>query len=233
MDQIHYQKMRDPAYCKLRETGTDEVTAIFSQVVNENDDLRPNTTTTIDGGLAHGGTNHDALGAESPFNKGVSPTPYAHELRRGGLTEAEKQTVLNRNSFSHKKAVSNSVLPSTSLAPESTSTTFYTYRAQLTFGLPKNSEDINVTKYFRRWIFSSFESIPHLTLVPYEDEKGLKISSLEQVPKDNMDFYSTYYHNHRVLNTGNLTGMVSFQCSVFPGTMWLSPWCPSWPFAQR
>ncbi len=214
VDQLHHQRMRDPAYYKLRETGLDEVTTTFPQAVYGNDEPRANAKNTIDGGPAHGGTNHDTPGAKSPLTQGGSRIPYAHELRRGGLTEAEKQTVFNRNSSHHKNAVSNSVLPSASFAPESTSTTFYTYRAQLTFGLPKNSEDINVAKYFRRWIFSSCASIDHFALVPYEDEKGLQISSLEQVPEDNMDFYSTYYHNHRVLNTGNLTGMVSFQCSV-------------------
>jgi hypothetical protein len=41
-----------------------------------------------------------------------------------------------------------------------------------------------------------------------------------------MDFYSTYYHNHRVLNHGNLTGMVSFQCS----TPWARLKSPNHPF---
>jgi hypothetical protein len=106
------------------------------------------------------------------------------------------------------------VLPSSPKNAELSSMTFFTYRVQLTFGLPTPSDGVNVTKYFHRWIYSCSESIDHFTLVPYEDEKGLQISSLDQVPEDNADFYATYYHNHRVLNHGNLTGMVQFQCST-------------------
>jgi hypothetical protein len=118
------------------------------------------------------------------------------------------------------------VLPSQSLSPENINTTFYTYRAQLTFGLPQSSEGVNVAKYFRRWIFSSCESIDQFSLLPYDDEKGQQIVSLDQVPEDNAEFYSTYYHNHRVLAHGNLTGMVVYQSS--------SPWSklksPNHPF---
>jgi hypothetical protein len=38
--------------------------------------------------------------------------------------------------------------------------------------------------------------------------------SLDQVPEDNAEFYAAYYHNHRVLTHGNLTGMVVFQSSL-------------------
>jgi hypothetical protein len=41
-----------------------------------------------------------------------------------------------------------------------------------------------------------------------------------------MEFYSQYYHNHRVLNHGNLTGMVTFQCS----TPWARLKSPNHPF---
>lgn len=81
-------------------------------------------------------------------------------------------------------------------SPESTSVAFYTYRAQLTFGLPQSTEGFNVAKYFRWWGFSSCESIDNFSLIPYDDEKGQQISSLDQVPEENPDFYSAYYHNH-------------------------------------
>jgi hypothetical protein len=81
------------------------------------------------------------------------------------------------------------ILPSETSTPETTSTTFFTYRAQLTFGLPSSSDGVNVAKFFRRWIFSSCESIEHFSLIPYEEEKGQQISSLDQVPEDNADFY--------------------------------------------
>jgi hypothetical protein len=71
---------------------------------------------------------------------------------------------------------------------------------KITISLP--SHGVNVAKYFDHWLFSSCESIDHFALVPYKDEKGQQISSLEQVPEDNMDFYSAYYHNDHVLNHG-------------------------------
>jgi hypothetical protein len=57
-------------------------------------------------------------------------------------------------------------------------------------------------------------------------KKGQQISSVEQVPEDNATFYSAYYHNHRVLNHGNLTGMVTFQSS----TPWARLKSPNHPF---
>ncbi len=83
-----------------------------------------------------------------------------------------------------------------------------------------------MAKYISRWIYSAAESIDNFTLLPYEDEKGQQISSIEQVLEDNPSFYSTYYHNHRVLNHGNLSGMVNFQCS----TPWAGLKSPNHPF---
>lgn len=37
---------------------------------------------------------------------------------------------------------------------------------------------------------------------------------MDQLPDNTPDFYSLFYHNHRVLSSGNLTGMVQFQCSL-------------------
>jgi hypothetical protein len=137
-------------------------------------------------------------------------------------------TVTNEKSGSSSTndQLTTPVLPSSSKLAELSSTTFFTYRAQLTFGLPTPSDGVNVAKYFRQWIYSCSESIDNFTLVPYEDEKGIQISSLDQVPEDNADFYATYYHNHRVLNHGNLTGMVQFQCS----TPWARIKGPNHPF---
>jgi len=56
--------------------------------------------------------------------------------------------------------------------------------------------------------------IPDFTLLPFEDEEGQGIISPDQVPDDNPDFFKEYFYNHRVLQHGNLTGMVHFTCSV-------------------
>jgi hypothetical protein len=148
----------------------------------------------------------------------TKPTPKFDQPTVGGTTPEIMSSV--------PPQLTNPVLPSFTTSRELTSTTFFTYRAQLTFGLPTPSDGVNVAKYFRRWIYSSSESIDHFALVPYEDEKGIQISSLDQVPDDNSDFYSIYYHNHRVLNHGNLTGMVQFQCS----TPWARLKSPNHPF---
>lgn len=42
------------------------------------------------------------------------------------------------------------VLPTSSSNPELTPMTFFTYHAQLTFGLPAPSDGVNIAKYFRR-----------------------------------------------------------------------------------
>jgi hypothetical protein len=91
-------------------------------------------------------------------------------------------------------------LPTELKSPEATSTTFYTYRDQLTFNLSSSTEGVNVAKYFRQWVFSASKSIDNFSLVPYDDEKGIQISHLDQVPEENREFCSAYYHNHRVLN---------------------------------
>jgi hypothetical protein len=122
--------------------------------------------------------------------------------------------------------VTTHVLPTEKVNPESASTVFYTYRAQLTFGLSPSPSGVNVAQYFRRWIFSSCASIDNFSLLPYDDEKGQQVNTIDQVPDENKDFYLSYYHNHRVLHQGNLTGMVAFQCS----TPWAQLKSPNHPY---
>jgi hypothetical protein len=69
--------------------------------------------------------------------------------------------------------------------------------------------------HFVEWIKSSCKISPHFSLLPFEEEeKGQQISSTAQVPQENQAFYSMYYSKHRVLQHGNLTGIVHFQCST-------------------
>ncbi len=113
------------------------------------------------------------------------------------------------------RLIHHPILPVTTFPPKSppTATTFYTYRAHLTFG-HKCLDQVNVAELFRLWLFSSVSSIPNFFALPYENEKGIQLMSVDQLPEDNADFYRLYYCNHRLLNHGNLTGMVQFQCSV-------------------
>jgi hypothetical protein len=141
---------------------------------------------------------------------GINSTSYVKASSLTPVSDTLNQTKI----ASSRSQVTTPVLPTEQINPEAQSTVFYTYRAQLTFGLPTSQTGVNVAKYFQRWIFSSCESIDNFSLIPFEDDKGLQISNLNQVPEENKEFYSSYYHNHRVLNQGNLTGMVAFQCSM-------------------
>jgi hypothetical protein len=93
-------------------------------------------------------------------------------------------------------------------APIEKQTTMFTFRAQLTWGLEKGPE-VNLPELFREWVKNTSKYIPDFAL-----SKGQVISTPEQVSYDNPTFYKEYYHNHRVLQHGNLAGMVQFQCSV-------------------
>lgn len=90
---------------------------------------------------------------------------------------------------------------------------YFIYRAQLTLGLGP-SPSVSVPALFTKWLTNSAKHIPDFSLLPYNDEKGQQITASEQIPDNKPSFYSTYYHNHWVLNHGNLTGMVHFQCSI-------------------
>ncbi len=93
--------------------------------------------------------------------------------------------------------------------PKEKQITMFTFRAQLTWGLDKGPQ-VNLPELFRDWVKHTNKYIPDFALVPFEDDKGQVISTPEQVPNDNPTFYKEYYHNHRVLQHGNLTGMVQF-----------------------
>jgi hypothetical protein len=73
---------------------------------------------------------------------------------------------------------------------------------------------VNLPQLFREWVSQSAECLPDFALLPFDDEKGQVLKKPEQVPDDNPTFYQDYYYNHRILNHGNLTGMVHFRCSV-------------------
>jgi hypothetical protein len=98
---------------------------------------------------------------------------------------------------------------------------FFTYRAQLTFG-HKPRQQCNAVKFLSRFIFAASDSIAHFLLLPFDNVKGQQVSTVSQLPDENPDFYAPYYHNHRILATGNLNGMVLFQTSQ-PWTTIKSP----------
>jgi hypothetical protein len=216
VDQLHKDGMRDLAFCKLRKSGIDEISMACTslggeensparKVKSQKSQSRQNMPMNLEGAERHAALQSD-WSANDTSTRNPVPTDNME------------------SSFNNHTGTT--VLPSISTVPENNDTTFYTYRAQLTFGLTKKSDDINVAKYFNRWIFSSCESLEHFSLIPYEDEKGQQINSMDQVPENNAEFYSAYYHNHRVLSHGNLTGMVAFQSSI----PWSKLKSPNFPF---
>jgi len=97
--------------------------------------------------------------------------------------------------------------------PHGKQDTTFIFRAQLTWDLELGTR-VNLPQFFRELVKKSSELIPDFALIPFDDEKGPVITKNEQVPDDNPTFYQDYYHNHRILNHGNMTGMVHFRCSV-------------------
>lgn len=90
---------------------------------------------------------------------------------------------------------------------------------------------LNVAALFTEWLEASMNMLENFSLLLYDSPQGQKITSAEQVSPEDMLFFNDYYHNHQVLQHGNLTGMVHFQTSTpwikiksFQGTYfrWLS-----------
>jgi hypothetical protein len=96
--------------------------------------------------------------------------------------------------------------------PERPKTTF-TFRSQLTWGLAPGTR-VHLLSKFSEWLKATSKYIPDFVLLPFEDEKGQGITSSDQIPNDNPDFFNEYFYSHRVLRHGNLTGMVHFSCTV-------------------
>jgi hypothetical protein len=97
--------------------------------------------------------------------------------------------------------------------PPKKSLTFYTYHAQLTFGLPL-SQEVNVAALFAKWVAKSCTSLVAFSLLPSDSKQGQQVTSPDQIPGDDASFYAQYYHKHRILQHGNLTGIIHFQTAT-------------------
>jgi hypothetical protein len=156
----------------------------------------------------------------------LHPTPARSKTTKITPQESRTLPLTPRTNPQRLNQILAPALPSATTTIEELPIQMYTYRAQLTFELTPTSTEVNVAQHFRRWLYSSQESIGQFSLLPFDDEKGQQIHSVNQVPDDNADFYKEYYHNHRVLQHGNLTGMVAFQTS----TPWSQIKNPNHPF---
>jgi hypothetical protein len=97
--------------------------------------------------------------------------------------------------------------------PPDTAQTTYRYKARLTFGLQKGRE-VNVAILLSRFLANAFKFLSDFAFLPYDDDKGQQVCATTQLPDDNSDFYQLYFRSHRVLQHGNFTGMISFQCGL-------------------
>jgi hypothetical protein len=104
----------------------------------------------------------------------------------------------------------------------------YTFMAQMDFNKPSANgflqpkmSEINVSECFHKWIQRTRAVTPTFILHPYEDKDelpvGHQITHEDQLPKDDVETYMMYYHNHRINARGTLTGMVKFSMN-----------CPWW-----
>ena len=163
--------------------------------------------------------NHTSNSSQSPAKKDVTSLPSSQqsaplEYQPGShisqpgnpSTSPELPTKPNNGS------TSNSVV--TKVAPQS-SLTLFTYRAQLTFGV-SNPKTVNVADFFIHWFEASKKHLKDFALLPYDEGSRQPITAILQEDPDEVQFYTKHYSNHRVLNHGNLTGMVHFQTS----TLW-------------
>jgi len=134
-------------------------------------------------------------------------TPITETLEVDNDAESDNEgDITNPN-----RIMKDSIPPATDL-PEKETTTF-TFRAQLTWGLEVGTR-VNLPQLFREWVKQTGSLLPDFALLPFDDDKGTVVTTPEQVPYDNPTFFQDYYYNHRILNHGNMTGMVQFRCSV-------------------
>jgi hypothetical protein len=187
------------------------------------------------GGLSKATAVKDSLGTQT--RSGLSPT---HSQKPGSSTSnidknlAEKNLIATQPNYltsntihtditlSPKHSISiastqvnSQALPqSQSSMPKSSSQLiFYTYRAQLTFGLASSCREVNAAALFHQWFEKSFQLLPNFSVLPFDEERGQQLTSVDQFI-DEAEFFKQSYHNHRVLPHGNLTGMIHFQTST-------------------
>ncbi len=90
----------------------------------------------------------------------------------------------------------------------------FTYRAQITFGL-SSPKEVNIANFFLGWLSQSKKDLPKFSLLPHNsDFRTAAEVILDEVAPNDIAFFRTSYGNQRVLQHGNLTGMVQFQTSV-------------------
>jgi len=106
--------------------------------------------------------------------------------------------------------------------PTLVSTKSYTFIAELQFNKPisdkgiklDNSKEFNIPTCFGQWIKRTRTVSPAIIIHPYRQESGGNpITHEDQLPQEDSEAISQYFHNHRVERNGILKGMVRFSIS--------------------
>jgi hypothetical protein len=143
-------------------------------------------------------------------------TPRGSTGRGGGITKAAGQNdaldTMPHSALPPKTKV-QPILPTKTATETSEPKTMFSFQAKLTLGL-QTSREVNVAILFSRFLANAIKTVPDFSLYPYDDDKGQQVTATTQLPEDNSEFYATYYKNHRILQHGNLTGMIFFRCSL-------------------
>jgi hypothetical protein len=174
---------------------------------------QPLTNQTIPGRGRGGGlmtTPEITIGLLPPITE--SPETEHNAAAEDGTQNVDPQTDSITDATTRNASILASTVSPPIEKPERSITTF-SFRAQLTWGLPSGTR-VNLPQLFREWVAATHKLIPDFALLPFNDDKGQVIVSPDQVPDDNPSFFQDYYYNHRVLNHGNMTGMVHFRCTV-------------------
>jgi len=88
-----------------------------------------------------------------------------------------------------------------------------------------------VGELFHQWFEKSPALLTNFSLLPFDSEKGQPTRKFSQ-NLHTLEFFEKYFHNHRVLQHKNLTGMVHFQTSI-PWAFLKSARCPYFTWLKQ
>ena len=107
--------------------------------------------------------------------------------------------------------------------PELATMKTYTYIAEVHFNKPisetgvklDNSKEYSIPTCLGQWVKRTRELNRDLIVLPYREESGANpITHEDQIPLDDCEAISHYFHNHRIENNGILKGMIKFSISI-------------------
>jgi hypothetical protein len=220
---VHKESSLSTTVLPLEATTTD-VENPFQPTITHVTPPNENTSATIDVQDTVSTKHNDS---SSPITTKTVPdsfaTPFTLDKTSTGVTPAHASGTTNPTESSVLADGSTSQATVTTAKPRST-LRLHTFRAQLTFGL-KPSQNVNVANLFTTWVEASIKLLGNFALLPFDNDTGPKVVTMEDIKRGDPEFFNAYYGNHCSLLHGNLTGMVHFQTST--------PWSTIKAFKSR